>query len=132
MKRYNIIIVCLISLILCGCSNDDAIDSNFTLMGRIVSSPHNTPVSNCHVEITNGNTVLVSTITNEDGLFELTIDRNLLDGTHYLSIYDNQYGNKKQEKIQGVGMSAYDYGDIILFDIRNPYSLPTFNYQKAL
>ena len=130
MKRYNIIIVCLISLILCGCSNDDAIDSNFTLIGHIVSSPHNTPVSNCHVEITNGNTVLVSTITNEDGLFELTVDRDLLDGTHYLSIYDNQYGNKKQEKIQGVGMSVYDYGDIILFDIRNPNNLPTFNYQN--
>ena len=113
-----------------SCSSDENIDDNFILTGCIVSSPLNTPVSNCLVEIMNENSVLVSTITNEDGLFKLTINRNLLDGTHYLNIYDNQYGNKKQVKIQGVGISAYDYGYIILFDTRNPYSLPTFNYQN--
>lgn len=122
--------ILLTMFLFASCSSDEIVDENFTLTGCIVSSPHNAPVSNCVVEVTNGNTTLVSTMTSEDGLFELTINRNLLDGTHYLSIYENQYGNKKQEKIQGVGMFAYDYGDIILFDIRNPYNLPTFNYQN--
>ena len=130
MRSFYFYCILLAMFLFASCSNDENLDNNFTLTGCIVSSPHNTPVSNCVVEVTNGNAALASTITNEDGLFELTVDRDLLDGTHYLSIYDNQYGNKKQEKIQGVGMSAYDYGDIILFDIRNPYSLPTFNYQN--
>ena len=113
-----------------SCSSDENLDNNFTLTGCIVSSPHNTPVSNCVVEVTNGNTALASTMTNEDGLFKLTIDINLLDNTYYLAISDNQYGNKRSEKIQGVGTSIYDYGNIVLYDSRNPYNLPTFNYQN--
>lgn len=111
-----------------SCSSNENLDNNFTLTGCIVSSPHNAPVSNCVVEVTNGNTSLASTITNEDGLFKLTIDINMLDNTHYLAISDNQYGNTRSEKIQGVGTSIYDYRNIVLYDSRNPYNLPTFEY----
>lgn len=128
MRGFCFYCMLLVMSFLVGCSSDENLDNNFTLTGCIVSSPHNAPVSNCVVEVTNGNTALASTITNEDGLFKLTIDINMLDNTYYLAISDNQYGNKKQEKIQGVGISIYDYGNIVIYDSKNPCQLPTFSY----
>lgn len=129
MKKVLLILSTVFSLLLIGCSNgSDDFDSDFTIKGYVVTAPANTPLSGVLVRVTNDSYTLASTSSNTDGLFTITVNRSELDNSYYLSIFDPKTEISKQVDITGVGLSEYNFGNISLYDYRNPYELPTFEY----
>lgn len=129
MKKVLLILSTVFSMLLIGCSSgSDDFDSDFTIKGYVVTAPANTPLSGVLVRVTNDSYTLGSTSSNADGSFTLTINRSELDNSYFLSLLDPKTEVTKHIDIKGVGMSEYNFGNIALYDSRNPYELPTFNY----
>lgn len=129
MKKVLLILSTVFSMLLIGCSSgSDDFDSDFTIKGYVVTAPANTPLSGVLVRVTNDSYTLGSTSSNADGSFTLTINKSQLDNSYYLSIFDPKTEISKHIDITGVGLSEYNFGNISLYDSRNPYELPTFEY----
>lgn len=111
----------------CGSGSDD-FNSDFTIKGYVVTAPANTPLSGVLVRVTNDSYTLGSTNSNTDGSFTLTINKSQLDNSYFLSLLDPETEVAKQIDIKGVGLAEYDFGNIALYDSRNPLELPTFEY----
>lgn len=124
------ILLAFVSVFLSGCSNesDDFDSDDFTIKGYVVTSPENVPISDVLVRVTNDNYTLAATSSNANGSFTITVNRSELDNSYYLSIFDPKTEISKQIDITGVGLSEYNFGNISLYDSRNPYELPTFEY----
>lgn len=100
-----------------------------TISGTVLSSPSNTPLNGIIAKITDGTTTLVSTTTNETGFFSMSFDKSEINKSFYLSLSDAIYGVSNNYAIEDIGKS-YNYGNIFLYDSRNPYNLPTFTYSN--
>ena len=98
-----------------------------TISGTVLSSPSNTPLNGIIAKVTDGTATLASTTTNETGFFSMSFDKSEINKSFYLSLSDAIYGVSNNYGIKEIGKSC-NYGNIILYDSRNPYNLPTFTY----
>ena len=57
----------------------------------------------------------------------MSFDKSEINKSFYLSLSDAIYGVSNNYGIKEIGKSC-NYGNIILYDSRNPYNLPTFTY----
>lgn len=128
MKK-RIVFFAFIVVLLSGCGKvRDDFDCDFTIKGYVVTAPTNMPLSGVLVRVTNDSYTLASMSSNADGSFAITINRGELYNSYFLSILDSQTDISRQIDIIGVGLSEYNFGNIALYDSRNPYDLPTFEY----
>lgn len=129
MKNVLLVLSAVASILLIGCSNgSDDFDGDFTIKGYLVTAPSNMPLSGVLVRVTNDSYTLGTTSSNADGSFTLTINKSQLDKSYFLSLLDPKTEILKQIDIKGVGLAEYDFGNIVLYDSRNPWELPTFEY----
>lgn len=128
MKKFYILFS-LFAMLLNGCSDvNDEFSTDFTIKGYVVTAPANTPLSGVLVRVTNDSYTLGSTSSNADGSFTLTINKSQLDNSYFLSLLDPKTEVIKHIDIKGVGLAEYDFGNIALYDSRNPLELPSFEY----
>lgn len=134
MIRILRILLFLFALnILVSCSQDDNIDEDrLTLCGKVISEPNNNPIPEVAVMVKNGNKIVCSTKTNQNGQFTLEVNIAEIDATSKLLIDDLKHGVQKEYEIMGFGKKFYDYGDMILYDYRNPYNLPVFQFNSHI
>ncbi len=128
--RILLVLTVLSTLASCG-SNEDLDEDNLILVGKVMSEPHNISVPNVEISVKNENKMICSTMTNHQGQFELEVNIAEINASSKLYIYDVKHGIHKELEISGFGRKYYDYGDIILYDSRNPYNLPVFQYNSC-
>lgn len=128
--KYNRIIKCLVVictlLFFAGCEKEKTTVTEY--IGRVVEGSTMNPLPNVKVAVTNGNRVLASTITDEEGAFSFLVnfdkvsenDSLLLDGNPLLP-YQKKY------ELKGMGKEQYDYRDLVLYN-QTDYELKTFQY----
>lgn len=127
----HIILILIIPNIFVCCSRDDNLeDEILTLTGKTIAAPNNTPIANLVVSIKNSYNIICSTNSNSDGSFELKANIYDIDSSYKLYINDVVHGIQKEYEINGFGKMHYDYGDLIIYDSRNPYNLPTFQFNN--
>lgn len=120
MKRYFILLVAL-SLILSGCLRSlekEGITNEITYKGRVIDAS-NKPLSGIMVRITNGNLIHNSTMTDNDGIFQVSVNIANIDSKYYIQIGD-EASYVKRSSLKGFGQGIYDYGDIPFVDIKLP------------
>lgn len=132
MKRISQILLLLIIVsTLASCGHDEDFDEDcLTLVGKVISEPYNAPISNVTVTVKNGNKIAASTTTNQQGQFELKISIAEIDASSKLYIDDVIHKVQKEYEILGFGKKYFDYGDLVLYDSRNPYNLPVFKFNN--
>ena len=128
--KYNRTIKCLI--VICSllffesCKKEKIIVTEY--IGRVVEGSTMKPLPNVKVAVTNGNRVLASTITDEEGAFSFLVnfdkvtesDSLFLDGSPLLP-YQKRY------ELKGMGKEQYDYRDLVLYN-QTDYELKTFQF----
>lgn len=127
MKKSLIVISTALVILMTGCVKDlekeGVLESGITVLtGRVVEGTNHTALPNIRVLVTNGSQTYVSTISNEEGAFVLSVDYNKIDGTYYLLLDGGSDDVRKKEDLRGMTVRVYDYRDIVLF------SLPSFQY----
>lgn len=128
METINrIVITCSVMLALVCCTKPNN-DTTYSVKGAVVSAPSNLPLSGVLVRIMNDSYTLASTETSNDGTFSISVEKDKIDASYYLSLYDAEMAIKKDVSLTGFGLSELDMGNIILYDSRNPYDLPIFTY----
>lgn len=127
---YNRIIKCLVVictlLFFSGCQKEKISVTEY--IGKVVEGSAMNPLPNVKVAVTNGNRVLASTVTDEDGAFSFLVnfdkvtenDSLLLDGSPLLP-YQKKY------ELKGMGKEQYDYRDLVLYN-QTDYELKTFQF----
>ncbi len=133
MRRIIQILFLLITtsaLVSCG-NNEDFDEDYLTLVGKVISEPNNAPIPNVTVIVKNGNKIAASTTTNQQGQFELNVSIGEIDTSSKLYINDIIHKVQKEYEILGFGKKYFDYGDLILYDSRNPYDLPVFKFNNC-
>lgn len=86
------------------------------LKGRVLEESEREPLVNVKVIVTNGSTNYCSTKTNDEGLFELTVNFNKLEGDNFLFLDAGSSGITKKIELKGMGRESYNYGDIFLYN----------------
>lgn len=97
--------------------------------GIVVDMRTYAPIIGARVQITNGNNIYKSSITNSQGRFKIQgINFNDLDTNFYLWI-DGSFVNlpSRREELKGVTQKEYDYSTIMLGD-ETYLRLPSFYY----
>ena len=105
-----IAMIAVCSAILCGCGKKDEL-KQITYTGRVVDSTNGLPMKDITTRITNGTVVRASMVTQQDGMFSLSVLFSDIDETFYLELLDKN-GNSKKGELRAFEMSEYDYGDI--------------------
>lgn len=116
------------SLLFVSCFKQEQ-NKQFVIKGCVVSAPSNLPVPGVLVRIMNDSYTLASHTTSDNGEFEITVDKDQIDASYYLSLYDNRLDVSKTVELQGFGLPEYDFGNIVFYDKRNPCDLPTIESQ---
>lgn len=132
MKRISRILLLLIIMsTLASCGHDEDFNEDYlTLVGKVISEPYNAPISNVTITVRNGNKIAASTTTNQQGQFELKISIAEIDASSKLYIDDVIHKVQKEYEILGFGKKYFDYGNLVLYDSRNPYNLPVFKFNN--
>ena len=132
MRRLFILLAANLALLTsCDIGNiSSSLHGIFTIKGCIVAAPTNTPLADVFISVTNNNYTIASATSDVDGMFTISIDKTQFDNSYFINIVDPETNVTKQMDLTGIGMTEYNYGNIILYDSRNPYSLPTFEYQN--
>lgn len=125
MKKAYLLSICLLCMVF-GCSkSNNTNQESFTLKGYIVTSPMNNPVGDAIIKVSNEKNTLASSTTSSSGEFSITVDKNRLDASYALIVSTQNSDITKSLPITGYGLKEHDFGNIILYDERNPYELPT-------
>lgn len=117
--RYplNLIYIAL-CMLLVACGNDnEGITGEFTIIGKVIEVPSNSPISNVLVQVKNDNYVISTTKSDSNGAFKVTIDKSQLDDSYYLSLFDMNTNITKRVEIKGIGLSNYDFGNIVMYEV---------------
>lgn len=132
MRRISQILLLLITInTLTCCSDNEDVDKDYlTLVGNVISEPNEAPLSNITVNVKNSNRIIASTTTNTQGRFELEVSIAELNMSSKLYIEDVVHKVQKEYEVLGFGNRYFDYGDIVLYDSRNPYNLPLFKFNN--
>lgn len=120
MKRL-ISVVLLLSLLLSGCLRSlekEGITNEITYKGRVIDAS-NKPLSGIMVRITNGTLIYNSAMTDNDGIFQISVSIVNIDSKYYIQIGD-EASFAKRSSLKGFGQGIYDYGDIPFVDIKLP------------
>lgn len=123
------IIVCVLGIM--GCTKDNHKNNITECVGTVVEGITMNPLPNVTVAVTNGNRVLVSTITDDHGAFSLFVDFEKVTVEDSL-LLDGRPGFPylKKEALKGMGKEQYDYGNLFLYN--DPiYDLKRFQYAGA-
>lgn len=118
MRKLTII---LLFPFLFGCLQsleDEGISNETVYKGRVINESYQ-PLSGITVKITNGRLTYKSTITNKDGIFQITVDITKIDSEFYIQVGDENY-SVKRSSLKGFAGNEYDYGDIPFEDYRLP------------
>lgn len=127
-RIYKFHFAIVFTLMLVGCSDDEPNSALVTLKGTVVVSPTSYPIQGVMVKITNGKSALVSTTTDNIGMFSISFNRNEIDSSYFLSLTVTPMNITKIFDIVGIGQTEHDYGTVVLYDINNPYELTSFQY----
>lgn len=123
---HCLILVFVLGLL--GCTKDNNKNTITECIGTVVEETSMNRLPNVKVSVTNGNRVLVSTVTDPNGAFSIIVDFEkvterdslLLDGSPELP-YQRKY------ELKGMGKEQYDYRTLFLYSEPN-YELKTFQY----
>ena len=129
IKKLFIIFLFTVTCLFQGCVKDlhDSGISDATLLkGRILEESEREPIANVRVIVTNGSTEYTSSKTNNEGLFEITVNYNNFDASNYLLLNAGSSGITKRIELKGMGQESYNYGDIFLYN-KNDGATPTIS-----
>lgn len=130
MKKKQFVGITLIVIgLFVGCVKDlhnAGISDATILKGKVLEESEREPLVNVRVIVTNGATDYASAKTNEYGKFALTVNYNNLEGENYLFLNAGSSGITKRIELKGMGLEAYDYGDIFLYN-KNDGATPTIS-----
>lgn len=125
---HCLILVFVLGLL--GCTKDNNKNTITECIGTVVEETTMNRLPNVKVSVTNGNRVLVSSITDYNGAFSISVDFEkvterdslLLDGSPQLP-YQRKYA------LKGMGKEQYHYGTLML---GVELTLKTFQYSGAM
>lgn len=110
MKERLYLLSVIFGLILIGCSKEDSpIVPSYE--GVVENSLTNQPFEGITVSVTNGPNIKLSTMTNNQGKFNFSLNPEGLSGEYYIQI-GNSNTEKKQIRITGVGKVENNLGII--------------------
>jgi len=118
MKNKNILIFSVLAVgLFYGCVKElkkEGVYEKTTLKGRVVEESGNAPMDWVTVQVTDDESVIVQTTTNDNGEFSLEVDYGSINPDSYLYMErqtDSSVAWKKLS-LKGVGKSEYNYGNI--------------------
>ncbi len=121
MKRSILLIIISASFLFFGCLRNlekEGIKVETIYKGRVIDGT-NKPLRGIMVRVTNDELIYNSVSTDQDGLFQITVDINKIDQSYYLLIGDTSSFYKRGQ-LRGFGQDIYDYGDIPFVNINKP------------
>lgn len=123
MKKSILFVLALLTVLFLGCLRSlekEGINPETIYKGRVIDSK-NTPLSKIPVKITNGSLTHNSTITDANGLFEVSVDITKIDDKYYIQVGDENSSIKPLvSSLKGFGLDVYEYGDISYENIYVP------------
>lgn len=100
----------------------------YSISGTVISTPNDLPMPNIKVSVSDSTHIITSTTTSAIGFFELVVQTPQLKDDFIISLLDETNSVTKTIKLPTFNGYECQLGNIILYDRRNPYNLPSFQY----
>lgn len=124
-------VVTLVAIVACVKEfEDEGISSCTEYIGKVINAYSNNPLEGVSVQITNGTYTYASTVTDNQGGFDIpNINFHEIDASYHLWIDGSSIGQPSmKEDLKGVKQKKYDYQNLVLRDKVAYDKLPIFKY----